>query len=483
MLNAIPMVISKTSFDQIFTFAETNSALTKNLYNAALFRIRQVFTGWSKSKRTANEQSIFDEIEKTKTVYKGFSYRRVLSRNALDKIMRATHNSDYFAGLPMQTAENVIQQAIFDFKNWLSALKDYKNNPSKYTGKPKMPGYCKTEHKTFSVTNQDAVIYPDYDKNGVLTGSLLKLPGFRKNCRIPMNYISHTANLRMVEFKPYYDRYIMTFIIEDMAAPFYPDMPNMAGIDFGVDNIATIACTDKTSAVYKGGAVLAANQFFAKQKTKATSIITAGHDKIHADSAYLESLSRRHDCFIKDQMHKISSDIIRYCVDHRVGILVIGVNKLWKQNSNMGKKTNQNFVSMPHYKLRKMIEYKALKAGIDVIEQEESYTSKADITASDFIPVYGKEKCKPVFSGRRIERGLYFCRDGYCINADCNGAANILRKAIPDAWKHVLDFRFLSTPKSIGFKALNPVDSHKKYLQHREWRFLPPHYMNAEHIA
>ena len=281
-------------------------------------------------------------------------------------------------------------------------------------------------------------------------------------------------NLREITFKPYYDKYIMSFVIEDMAAPFYPDMPYMAGLDLGTDNIAAIACTDGTSVVYKGGAVLSENQFFAKQRAQAVSIITRGHEHKHADSAYLEALSREHDCFLKDQMHKISTDIIRYCVDHRVGILVIGVNKLWKQNTNMGKKNNQKFVSIPHYRLRQMIEYKALRAGIDVVEQEESYTSKADVTASDFMPVYGKVKARPVFSGRRIERGMYLCRDGYCINADCNGAANILRKAVPDAWKGFKDFHFLATPASRGFHQLNPAGRNNSHKQHPDWKILSP---------
>ena len=76
-----------------------------------------------------------------------------------------------------------------------------------------------------------------------------------------------------------------------------------------------------------------------------------------------------------------------------------------------------------------------------------------------------------MFSGRRIERGLYSCKEGYCINADCNGAANILRKAIPDAWKDVSDFHFLATPESIGFAMLNPADSHKRHKQHNNWIF------------
>ena len=95
----------------------------------------------------------------------------------------------------------------------------------------------------------------------------------------------------------------MSFVIEDMAAPFYPDMPYMAGLDLGTDNIATIACTDGTSVVYKGGAVLSENQFFAKQRAQAVSIITRGHEHKHADSAYLEEM-----CIRDRSSSQISSD-------------------------------------------------------------------------------------------------------------------------------------------------------------------------------
>ena len=111
-------------------------------------------------------------------------------------------------------------------------------------------------------------------------------------------------------------------------------------------------------------------------------------------------------------MHKLSTAIVRYCIAHRIGILVVGTNRLWKQHASMSKENNQKFVSIPHERLRWMISYKALVAGIEVIWQEESYTSKADCTAGDLIPVYGKEKTHPVFSGRRIERGLYLCKAG-----------------------------------------------------------------------
>ena len=164
-----------------------------------------------------------------------------------------------------------------------------------------------------------------------------------------------------------------------------------------------------------------------------------------------------HDCFMKDMMHKISTDIVRYCAEHGVGTIVMGVNRGWKQGSDMGKVNNQNFTGIPHDRLRKMIMYKAARKGIRIMEQEESYTSKADITAMDFIPVYGRENGNVEFSGRRIKRGLYACSAGYSVNADCNGAANILRKAVPDAWEGTEDFRFLATPEKAGFKDLQRV--------------------------
>ena len=168
-------------------------------------------------------------------------------------------------------------------------------------------------------------------------------------------------------------------------------------------------------------------------------------------------MSLHHDCFMKDMMHKISTDIVRYCAEHGVGTIVMGVNRGWKQGSDMGKVNNQNFTGVPHDRLRKMIMYKATRKGIRIMEQEESYTSKADITAMDFIPVYGRENGNVEFSGRRIKRGLYACSAGYSVNADCNGAANILRKAVPDAWEGTEDFRFLATPETAGFKDLQRV--------------------------
>ena len=103
MKKAVPMILSEDNFKQIFAFAEQYSKLAKALYNAALFRIRQVFTGWDKGdNRTPLEQSVFDEIECAKEAYGNFSCRRVLSYPSLDKILRANKNPDFFSGLPRQ---------------------------------------------------------------------------------------------------------------------------------------------------------------------------------------------------------------------------------------------------------------------------------------------------------------------------------------------------------------------------------------------
>ncbi len=127
-----------------------------------------------------------------------------------------------------------------------------------------------------------------------------------------------------------------------------------------------------------------------------------------------------------------------------------------KQNIGIGKVNDQLVYSVPLSTLRRLITYKAEEYGITVIEQEESYTSKADCTSSDYIPTFGVDDEKADFSGRRICRGIYKTASGMNINADLNGAANILRKAFPDVWDNTADWSFLQTPEVSGFHELNP---------------------------
>ena len=461
-------VLSKNKNPDVYERMEQDLLLSKNLYNAALFRIRQVFTGWEKEERTQNEEEVFRELRTMQAAYPKVKVGRVLSYRALEAVMRANNNPDFFAGLPMQTAQRVLKEAVTVFRAWLSSLKEFRRAPERYTGKPCMPKYLKNDRHTFYITNQDAVLYPVYRKTdasgrkstdsgapGEYDGMELKLPLMKK--RLYLRHIAADSRLKEVQVKPYYGKILLVLVLETEDLPVSGKKPYLAGIDFGTDNIAAIVSTDHASRIYKGGAVLSKNRDFHKRKAEAAGIITKGTERKHADSARLRRLSLHHDCFMKDMMHKISTDIVRYCAEHGVGTIVMRVNRGWKQGSDMGNVNNQNFTGIPHDRLRKMIMYKAAREGIRVMEQEESYTSKADITAMDFIPIYGRENGNVGFSGKRIKRGLYSCSAGYAVNADCNGAANILRKAVPDAWEGTEDFRFLATPETAGFKDLQRV--------------------------
>ncbi|GAA6272748.1 RNA-guided endonuclease InsQ/TnpB family protein [Anaerostipes hadrus] len=436
-----------SSDDLLYPYFDDLCRKSKLLYNAALFRVRNIFTGYDKEHRTENEVEVFQEVALLQRSYPNMHVRRVISYTHLEKMMRVTENADFFSGLPRQTAQQMVKQTVTDFKNWLASLREYKKHPEKYLGKPKMPRYKKSDLTTVIITNQDAVLYRDD------IGTSLKLPLQKQ--RLYFSNLFSDPVLKEVKIKPYYGRFLLCLTLEEPDVAFDPSGSHVCAIDLGTDNFAAIVCDDHSSAIYKGGAVLSKIQWFHKQRAKYVSIITKGHEKKHAVSKRLRDLSFHYANFVKDQCHKISRSIIDFCMEHQCGTLILGVNLLWKQRSNMNKINNQNFVSMPITLLRTMITYKALNAGIRIIEQEESYTSKADLIANDRIPTYGVDDKDASFSGKRIKRGLYRCSNGMILNADCHAAANIMRKAIPDIWKDTRDYTFLSAPDVYGFYKLN----------------------------
>ena len=437
-----------SSDDLLYPYFDDLCRKSKLLYNAALFRVRNIFTGYDKEHRTENEVEVFQEVALLQRSYPNMHVRRVISYTHLEKMMRVTENADFFSGLPRQTAQQMVKQSVTDFKNWLVSLREYKKHPEKYLGKPKMPRYKKSDLTTVIITNQDAVLYRDD------IGMSLKLPLQKQG--LYFSNLSSDPVLKEVKIKPYYGRFLLCLTLEEPDVAFDPSGSHVCAIDLGTDNFAAIVCDDHSSAIYKGGAVLSKIQWFHKQRAKYVSIITKGHEKKHAVSKRLRDLSFHYANFVKDQCHKISRSIIDFCMEHQCGTLILGVNLLWKQRFNMNKINNQNFVSMPITLLRTMITYKALNAGIRIIEQEESYTSKADLIANDRIPTYGVDDKDASFSGKRIKRGLYRCSNGMILNADCHAAANIMRKAIPDIWKDTRDYTFLSAPDVYGFHKLNP---------------------------
>ena len=130
-------VISKK--DSIYDYCDDLSRKSKLLYNASLFRIRNIFTGYEKEHLTSNEAEVFGEVKLLHESYPGIHVQKVICYKHLEKLMRVTENPDFFAGLPMQTAQAIVKQAVTDFNNWLKSLKAYAKHPEDFLGRPKMP--------------------------------------------------------------------------------------------------------------------------------------------------------------------------------------------------------------------------------------------------------------------------------------------------------------------------------------------------------
>ena len=142
----------------------------------------------------------------------------------------------------------------------------------------------------------------------------------------------------------------------------------------------------------------------------------------------IQKLTAKRNRRIEDYMHKASRFVVEECAVRGVNSIIIGKNAGWKQESKLSRKVNQNFVQMPFAKLIEMIRYKAEDKGITVILTEESYTSGTSFLDNE-LPVKANYNKK-----RRVHRGLFKAGDGRTINADVNGACQILKKVIPNSF-------------------------------------------------
>jgi putative transposase len=233
-------------------------------------------------------------------------------------------------------------------------------------------------------------------------------------------------------------------------------------IDLGTVNLVTIVTNilGLTPILIRSGKIKALNQLYNKLNAKYYSILRKGHEPKEGQhtSKRLQALARKRHDRIKDAFHKISRYVVNYAIEHEISKIVIGHNVAWKQESNMGRRNNQNFFFLPHSLLIQMIEYKAKAAGIHVIVTEESYTSKASALDGDCIPTYGESQGdeKPAFSGKRKHRGMYVTKDGTKLNADVNGAMNILRKVYPSAFTGEGVVGLVNSPLVVQVGSRNP---------------------------
>ena len=204
------------------------------------------------------------------------------------------------------------------------------------------------------------------------------------------------------------------------------DKEKAMSIDIGLNNLATCVTSDGLSYLYDGRPLKSINHYYNKQKAKYQSIAMKQGMKY---TNRLACMDIKRNNRVKDYMRKVARSIIELCKEQQIGILVIGYNKDFKRGINLGKKNNQQFTQIPFGLLREYLYNLCEHYGIDYVEQEESYTSKASFFDNDKIPVWTAEKEVVRFSGKRVRRGLYRTATGILVNADINGALNILRKS------------------------------------------------------
>ena len=206
------------------------------------------------------------------------------------------------------------------------------------------------------------------------------------------------------------------------------DLSRALSIDVGINNLATCVTNDGRSFILDGRRLKSINQWYNRNNSRLQSIKDRQH--IPAKTKRQASLERNRSNQINDYISKCARHIINYCLENKIGNIVIGYNSALQKGSNLSKRNNQNFVNIPFGKLKDKLTYLSKYYGINLIKQEESYTSKASFFDEDEIPVLNDDNPKEyVFSGTRIKRGLYQTSDGTLINADVNGALNILKKS------------------------------------------------------
>ncbi|MHA1449618.1 MAG: RNA-guided endonuclease TnpB family protein, partial [Candidatus Hodarchaeales archaeon] len=200
--------------------------------------------------------------------------------------------------------------------------------------------------------------------------------------------------------------------------------------DTGLNNLVTLVSnTGARPVVINGRKIKSLNQWYNKRLAELRSI----YDRTGVKKGRkMTILLTKRDKKINDWFHKISHWIVEWCKENDIDTLVVGRNKNWKQKINLGKKTNQSFVTIPFYKLIHQLQYKCEDAGIRYLETGESYTSKCS-----FLDLEPLQKQK-AYKGRRVKRGLFRSAKGYLINADVNGGYNIIRKVNPSAFNHWL---------------------------------------------
>ena len=356
---------------------------SKNLYNAANYIMRQHF----------------------------FDTGNVYGNNALYHI--AKHLEEYSA-LPRKVSQQTLKVLSDNWKSWVSALREYRKAPEKFNGKPKIPKYLDKNGRFVAVYTDQAISFRDE--------RFIRLSGTNIYIETQVAY----EKINQVRVIPKGSCYVIEVVYTVEPEVNCLDYSLVAGIDLGLNNLATVASNKAGHSPFfvNGRPIKALNQFYNKQRAYFQAKLPNGV----YNSKRLQKITEKRNRRVDHYMHIASRLIVNYLVYSEIGNLVIGKNDGWKQKINIGNRNNQNFVSIPHARFIGMLTYKAELAGIVVFHQEESYTSKCSFLDMEPISKHAN------YAGKRISRGLFRASSGALINADVNGAYNIIRKAFPKAF-------------------------------------------------
>ena len=333
--------------------------------------------------------------------------------------------SDNYKMLNSNMAQQILKEVDGSFKSFFELLKLAKKG--KYAFKDcKLPHYLPKDGYTtlvigFVRLKGNKLILPfsnTYKKTHKAIE--IKIPPILADKKIKEIRIIPKANARFFEIQ---------YIYEAECIQRNLNINNALALDLGINNLVTAVSSIGKSFIIDGRKLKSINQWYNKENTRLQSI----KDKQRFGKKTTnrqKTITRNRNNKVNDYMSKVALKIINYCILNDIGTLVVGYNETFQQDTNIGKANNQTFVNIPYGKLREKLEYLCKLNGITYVKQEESYTSKASFWDKDNIPVYNADNPqKYKFSGNRIHRGMYQTKDGKTINADVNGALNILRKS------------------------------------------------------
>ena len=368
--------------------------IAKNLANEAIYNVRQYYFS----------EGEFLKYEKNYTLLK---------------------NSPNYKALNSNMAQQILKEVDGSFKSFFSLLKLAKQG--KYAFKDcKLPHYLPKDGYTTLVIGFVR-----------LKGNKLILPfsnSFKKTHKAveitipPMLLDKKVKEIRIIP-KAKARFFEIQYIYEAECVQRNLNTNNALALDLGINNLVTAVSSNGRSFIIDGRKLKSINQWFNKENARLQSI----KDKQHygkKSTSRQKSIARDRNNKVNDYMNKAARKVIDYCIANDIGALVVGYNETFQQSSHIGKRNNQNFVNIPYGQLRSKLEYLCRLNGIIFVKQEESYTSKSSFWDQDDIPVYNADNPREYqFSGKRIHRGQYKTASGEIINADVNGALNIMRKS------------------------------------------------------